>query len=507
MHKTLFPSLLVLYFLAACNLPRTTTPADLQPNPLFPGQGAGTDIQSGIPGFTPPLLNPDGITSPPTPDTPHKVPDIRSQNETYYVQPNDTLGVIAARFGVSVEAILAANQLADPNILYVGQALEIPAVIPGDPAPGFKIIPDSELVNGPVNVHFDIYAYLEARGGYINQYQEVVEGKMRSGPEIVDFIARNFSVNPRLLLAVLEYQTGWVSQPKGKIANLDYPVGLEDGYRQGLSRQLAWAADTLNRGYYLWQVDGLASFASREGRVIPVSPQVNAGTAAVQYLFAQLKNENDWRAALSPTGFYNSFHAMFGPPFAYALQPLVPAGLVQPAFQLPFEKGTAWTFTGGPHGGYGDGSAWAAIDFAPPMELLGCTSNDNWVTAMADGVIVRADAGAVVQDLDGDGFEETGWTILYMHVESRERVKVGDKLRAGDRIGHPSCEGGVSTGTHVHLARRYNGEWISADGPVAFSMDGWTAVGAGVYYDGYMQRGETIIEACECQDPENTIEK
>ena len=37
-------------------------------------------------------------------------------------------------------------------------------------------------------------------------------------------------------------------------------------------------------------------------------------------------------------------------------------------------------------------------------------------------------------------------------------------VQAGDPLGHPSCEGGNVTGTHVHLARKFNGEWIGAGG-------------------------------------------
>ena len=42
-----------------------------------------------------------------------------------------------------------------------------------------------------------------------------------------------------------------------------------------------------------------------------------------------------------------------------------------------------------------------------------------------------------------------------------------------DLIGHPSCEGGQATGTHVHITRKYNGEWISAEGPLPFILSGW----------------------------------
>jgi hypothetical protein len=80
-------------------------------------------------------------------------------------------------------------------------------------------------------------------------------------------------------------------------------------------------------------------------------------------------------------------------------------------------------------------------------------------------------------------------------------------VRAGDRIGHPSCEGGVTTGTHLHLARKYNGQWIPADGDLPFVMDGWVSSGAGWPYDGYLERGDVTLEACACRDDTNQISR
>ncbi|MGB2693713.1 MAG: polysaccharide deacetylase family protein [Dehalococcoidia bacterium] len=45
---------------------------------------------------------------------------------TYEVQPGDTLYAIARRFGVTVNALAAANGLADPSQINVGQVLRIP---------------------------------------------------------------------------------------------------------------------------------------------------------------------------------------------------------------------------------------------------------------------------------------------------------------------------------------------------------------------------------------------
>jgi hypothetical protein len=114
---------------------------------------------------------------------------------------------------------------------------------------------------------------------------------------------------------------------------------------------------------------------------------------------------------------------------------------------------------------------------------------------MADGLVVRSGFGVVIQDLDGDGYEQTGWNLMYLHIAPEGRVPSGIYLRAGDPIGHPSCEGGRATGTHVHLARKYNGEWIAADGPIPFVLDGWRAHNGAEPYLGTLTRCTETITA------------
>lgn len=54
--------------------------------------------------------------------------------QTYVVQPGDTLAAIAQRFGTTVQALVSANSIADPALISVGQKLVIPAGT-GQPAP------------------------------------------------------------------------------------------------------------------------------------------------------------------------------------------------------------------------------------------------------------------------------------------------------------------------------------------------------------------------------------
>jgi murein DD-endopeptidase MepM/ murein hydrolase activator NlpD len=124
---------------------------------------------------------------------------------------------------------------------------------------------------------------------------------------------------------------------------------------------------------------------------------------------------------------------------------------------------------------------------------------------MADGIVVRSETGLVMEDLDGDGKEQTGWDLLYLHIATVGRDQVGQNLKRGDPIGYPSCEGGEATGTHVHIARKYNGEWMPADSVVPFNLEGWIAHNGDSAYSGYLTRGTQVVTACTCSDAASHI--
>jgi LasA protease len=487
-----------------CVRPASSKDQFVLPTPRFAGSNP---VQPSRTPFLKPTRAPGTPILTPTPDQPHILPTQRTEAEQYTVQANDTLGKIAQRYGVDIGSLTTANNLADPDHLEVGQVLTIPVTTPAVDGPDFKIIPDSELVYSPATVNFDLAGFIHKTHGYLNSHSGEIDSVTYDSVEIVARVAREYSVNPRLLLAILEYQSGWVTQNNIPDRKRAYPVGFENANYASLYRQLSWAANNLNRGFYLWQINAASTWLTSDGALIKISPSINAGTAGVEYFFSLLLDKSAWQQAVSPQGFYQTYNDLFGYPFDYTVEPLLPAGLAQPKFQLPFEEGQVWSFTGGPHAGWGDGSAWAALDFAPPGEAQGCVLSDAWVVAVTDGVIIRSGFGEVVEDLDGDGFEQTGWTVLYLHIDKHERVAAGTSVHAGDRIGHPSCEGGVSEGTHTHLARRYNGEWIAADGPIPFNLDGWISHGAGVEYDGTLRRDDQVVEAWDSRRAENQIQR
>jgi len=453
----------------------------------------------------PPTPLPGSPPVTPTPDPPRPQPTVRANTEWHVVQPGESLGAIAGRYGVGPQRLISANGIINPNVLSIGQVLEVPPPIVEAGGPSSKIIPDSALIYGPASLLFDLNMFTAGWASHLDAYTETIDGVNLTGPGIVQLVAQRYSVDPRLLLAVLEAQGGWVRSSRVSATASTYPVGHVAPGPEGLFSQLSWAADQLNTGYYRWRAGWAGPFVFSDGRVVPAGSGINAGTAGVQYLFSQLNSIEAWRQVVSADGFAAAYRDLFGDPFLTAIEPVVPESPDPLSLRLPFEAGENWSFTGGPHSAWGVGAAWAALDFAPPGYALGCVWSDEWVTAVADGPILRSENGEVLQDLDGDGFEQTGWVVMYMHIDSRGRVAAGRHLRAGDPIGHPSCEGGVSNGTHLHLARRYNGEWIPADGWLPFVLDGWVSGGLGQEYDGTMTRGDERLEACACRNEENQI--
>ncbi len=142
-------------------------------------------------------------------------------------------------------------------------------------------------------------------------------------------------------------------------------MGIYEPQREGLFEQLSWTAAELNSGYYGWKYGDWTVIHFADGSRLGISPGLNAGTVGVHNYLAQVASGEEWEAFVGPQGFAAVYQAMFGNPFAYTVDPLLPPGLTQPEMLLPWEAGEEWYLTGGPHGGWGRGSGWAALDFTP----------------------------------------------------------------------------------------------------------------------------------------------
>jgi LasA protease len=497
LSRALLPFLLVLA-LTTCNAPTNAPRSTLEFTEDELLQTAEAILKAT------PSVAPDSSTRTPSLQSvrsiwPTLIPTTAGDTYEYQVQPGDTLHSLAGRFGVEPEQIQSTIGFLHDGYLEANQKLMIPKTVErGSSAQ--RLLPDSELVYSPTAMAFDVEAFVLEAGGYLSEHREVLEDEEKAftGVEIIQRVASELSVNPRLLLALLEYRSDWVYEHPLGAERDHYPIGFRIADRQGLYEELKIAATQMNLAYYGWREGSFTELDFESGIKLRLDPTLNAGSVAVMHLFALLSNPQTWEQELySPSGFSVEYFNLFGDPWhrAEQLGDLIPVDLIQPTLELPFLPGEGWSLTGGPHHAWNAGTPLGALDFSPIRAEEPCAVSAAWVTASASGVIVRARDNAVALDLDGDGYEGSGWVIVYYHVAEKEMIPEGLTLAVDQRVGHPSCEGGITSGTHVHLARKYNGEWIAIDGPVPFVLSGWRAIPGERIYQGQLIKGNLTVTA------------
>jgi hypothetical protein len=190
---------------------------------------------------------------------------------------------------------------------------------------------------------------------------------------------------------------------------------------------------------------------------------------------------------------------------------LAPGRRAAPAItelRLPWSAGETWYLTSGPHS-----TKRAALDFAPPnldprtgkLYADPCSRKRGdlyWVRAAADGYFTAVlRKGCPCVQIQHDDGTTTNYFHLRRSSVKKLGYKVGDPVRAGQALGHPSCEVGPrrcgathpASGVHVHFHRTNaaTGARIPADRAV---LSGWTVKAVGRQRDGTMSKGEEVRE-------------
>ncbi|MYH62557.1 MAG: LysM peptidoglycan-binding domain-containing protein, partial [Caldilineaceae bacterium SB0675_bin_29] len=96
---------------------------------------------------------------------------------THVVQAGETLSRIAANYGVSLQALVTANNIADPNQIFVGQSLRIPTTgqqaAPSQPttcARTHNVVAGESLSGIAVNYGVSIQNLAQANGVSVTSY-------------------------------------------------------------------------------------------------------------------------------------------------------------------------------------------------------------------------------------------------------------------------------------------------------------------------------------------------
>ena len=417
----------------------------------------------------------------------------------YTAMDGDTLPALAARFNTSEAEIRAANPILPDRVTTLPQGLpmQIPIYYRSGWGSSYKILADAQYVFGPDCKGFSARSYTDRQPGWFKYFNIWADNRNLRGGELIDYIAEVYSISPRLLLALLEYLTGALTDPVYRNDFNESSVLRMPGERyKSLSGQLNQVAEFFNDHYYSYKAGRFSEYELRDGSLIRIDPWLNACSAVLQAYFAQILTPAEYYHAIGPDGFVRTYKEMFGdfpPPDEFPAH--LPGSLEQIKLRLPFKDGEAWTYTGGPHTGWGSLRPYSAVDFAPPTNEHGCFVSYAEVIAPHSGTIVRTGTGMAMFDMDGDGDEHTGWVMLFLHLKTESIPKVGTYLEMGDVMGHPSCDGGTSSGTHVHIARKYNGEWMEAGGVIPLNLDDWIAEDGSEKYEGFMRRFSSYVIA------------
>ncbi|WP_298820569.1 peptidoglycan DD-metalloendopeptidase family protein [Chloroflexus sp.] len=332
----------------------------------------------------------------------------------------------------------------------------------------------------------EIQAFLAARNSPLATTRINIGRRSHSFVEVLVSLSSLYSVSPRLLLSLMELQSGLLSAESPSNEQLAWAAGFrgDNGSRRGLFAQLRWLTREVRaalRDYALLGPEALPPLIFADGS------QMAAPTDLSRYVLSR---------ALAPTTAPARLESLLGavaPTYQrlFALDPrLAPLDWPPPAepfltrpaernvpvtsffdHDAPFLRanGSLHTFWGRSETdrafAYDGHTGW---DYAmgPPERVL----------AAAPGLVVFAGysddgcatpAGAVIID------HGNGYRTLYWHL-ARVSVTTGDEVSRGDVLGIAG-DTGCARGAHLHLQVQYLGRDVDPYGWCGSDPDPWAA--------------------------------
>jgi LasA protease len=278
---------------------------------------------------------------------------------------------------------------------------------------------------------FDLEAYLRAAAPHLVAHAEVIS-----------HWSAYYTVSPRVVLSLMELETAQISSAA---------PSLPDRPFAGLSE-----AKTLPQ-----QVEDVLRRLSELFYESPAGPDGLRAPQAAQEALRRLLGSDR-----APAELRSRYESLFpaerpldeprdGPPAAAKATP--PPGLLQ----LPYPVGESWYF-GGAHTFDGqDPGPKSSLDFTRDRESWGDNTSNTWVVAAHGGTAV------VYSSCFVEVVGPNGWSTSYYHLDnvvvaSGQTVGWDQRLaNYADNLDQALCNGGFSTGPHVHFSLLRNGQYMT----------------------------------------------
>ncbi|NOU52749.1 M23 family metallopeptidase [Pseudoalteromonas sp. JBTF-M23] len=263
--------------------------------------------------------------------------------------------------------------------------------------------------------------------------------------EVILHWAGYSSINPKLLLAMMESQSQILSSPDKQ--NLFMPFASLST-KIGFDNQVKDISLSLSKRYYAYQ-------KYREENESSNQLTSNASTVALLSLFQKQS------AGLNEL--LEQYERLFAnESLKLTADTQVKPQSIQPqanfTMQLPWPSGYAW-YSGGAHSNTGSGYPYSSLDFNNGSGGWG--SNTPWVQASHGGTVTRYSSCSIRVT------HPSGYATQYYHMDNLQ-YRSGDVISSGAWLGRYAnnknqalCQGGSSSGPHVHFSLLSNGRFIS----------------------------------------------
>ena len=373
-----------------------------------------------------------------------------------------------------------------PSPLPEGQVLSFPTSASTGSPP--LLLNDERLFYEPGWGTLEVRDFLAGRPGLLGDF------RVQVGEEdvlVADLIAGKcllYGINPKVLLTLLEVQSGLVDNPNPPPEALDRAMGHPDEGLVGMEAQLDWAVRELFRGTRDYPIT--TSLILNDGRLTPIPPGAGLGDYAVLRVVARAGDESDLRRVQGngPDAFVQTYERLFGE------DPRLPPGGWSAPAQAPFltrpypgEYEVSAVFDHHYPFLKEDGSLISHLGQEAPG--LPYDGHDGWDYALDAGVPVLAAADGLVlwSGASNDGCRTpalgvildhgNGYQTLYWHL-SRVDVQPGQRVSRGETLGLAG-ETGCADGPHLHFGVHFLGRETDPEGWCGSGEDPWALHPAG----------------------------
>lgn len=312
-----------------------------------------------------------------------------------------------------------------------------------------------------------LYSYDEMFNFNIKEYLQKNAPQLVPHAEVISHYAGYSSISPKLLIALIEQQSGLVSKQisKQSQSKMARPFGdLSSKY--GFKEQVADVSERLAMAFYdghSFAQTGLNEKHTTSGDAVKALNAVLA--PSLGHVSAKRLDQRTQKAV---SALNNIYHKLFEQNDSqnsrnFSTESVSTEASIDNYFQLPYPMGRTWTY-GGSHTNTGSGSY--------PQSSLDLNNGGYWGDNLSNLWVVSAAPGRVKvhSSCFVEVYHDNNWSTTYYHVDNIQyntNTQINRNVAIANYASDKSqalCNGGQSTGPHVHFSLKRNAEYYHLNG-------------------------------------------